>query len=123
VRAAPKGQSPPAALQKAFDSGKLQFFTALEFLREPEAFAELLNRMKAGEWVVYAKRPFAGPKQVLDYVGRYTHRVAISNSRLLDIENARVRFQYASLNRRCSRMMKRLLEHRALAAQSQPQAQ
>jgi hypothetical protein len=82
------------ALQKAFDSGKLQFFTALEFLREPGAFAELLNRMKACEWVVYAKRPFAGPKQVLDYVGRYTHRVVISNNRLLDIENARVCFQW-----------------------------
>jgi hypothetical protein len=44
--------------------------------------------------VVYAKRPFAGPEQVLDYVGRYTHRVAISNNRLLDIENDQVRFQW-----------------------------
>ena len=42
------------------------------------------------EWVVYAKRPFAGPEQVLDYVGRYTHRVAISNNRLLDIEDGKV---------------------------------
>ena len=50
--------------------------------------------MKACEWVVYAKRPFAGPPQVLDYVGRYTHRVAISNNRLLDIENGHVRFQW-----------------------------
>jgi hypothetical protein len=45
-------------------------------------------------WVVYAKRPFAGPQQVLDYVGRYTHRVAISNDRLLDIDNGEVRFTY-----------------------------
>ena len=44
--------------------------------------------------MVYAKRPFAGPQQVLDYVGRYTHRVAISNNRLLDIENGQVRFQW-----------------------------
>jgi len=50
--------------------------------------------MKACAWVVYAKQPFAGPQQVLDYVGRYTHRVAISNHRLLDIENDQVRFQW-----------------------------
>jgi hypothetical protein len=46
------------------------------------------------EWVVYAKRPFAGPEQVLDYVGRYTHRVAISNNRLLDIAQGKVTFRY-----------------------------
>ena len=44
--------------------------------------------MRAAQWVVYAKAPFAGPQQVLDYVGRYTHRVAISNNRLLDIDGA-----------------------------------
>ena len=82
------------ALRKALDSGKLQFFAVLESLSDPAAFAQLLDRMKACEWVVYAKRPFAGPKQVLDYVGRYTHRVAISNNRLLDIENGQVRFQW-----------------------------
>jgi hypothetical protein len=63
-------------------------------LRQPEVFAGLIARMKACEWVVYAKRPFAGPQQVLEYVGRYTHRVAISNNRLLDIENGQVRFQW-----------------------------
>lgn len=82
------------SLQKAFASGKLQFFAALEPLRERVTFAQLLARAKASEWVVYAKRPFAGPQQVLDYVGRYTHRVAISNNRLLDIENDQVRFQW-----------------------------
>jgi hypothetical protein len=82
------------SLQKAFDSGKLQFFHALESLRDQHAFVELLDRMKDREWIVYAKRPFAGPQQVLDYVGRYTHRVAISNNRLLDIENEQVRFQW-----------------------------
>src|SRR4029453_3564028 len=50
-------------------------------------------RVKNSEWVVYAKRPFAGPQQVLDYVGRYTHRVAISNNRLVDIENDQVRWK------------------------------
>jgi putative transposase/transposase-like zinc-binding protein len=82
------------ALQRTFDSGKLQFFNALEPLRERPAFVQLVDRLKRCEWVVYAKRPFAGPQQVLDYVGRYTHRVAISNNRLLDIENGRVRFQW-----------------------------
>ncbi len=82
------------SFEKAFDSGKLRFFAALEPLREHSAFAQLLSRAKTLEWVVYAKRPFAGPEQVLDYVGRYTHRVAISNNRLLDIENDQVRFQW-----------------------------
>jgi len=82
------------SLQKAFDSGKLQFFAALEPLRERAAFVQLVARAKACEWVVFAKRPFAGPEQVLDYVGRYTHRVAISNNRLLDIENDQVRFRW-----------------------------
>lgn len=82
------------SLQRAFDSGKLQFFSALESLRETNAFVRYIARAKDSEWVVYAKRPFAGPEQVLDYVGRYTHRVAISNNRLLDIENGQVRFQW-----------------------------
>jgi len=81
------------SLQKAFDSGKLKFFERLETLREHHAFGRHLSELKAREWVVYAKRPFAGPQQVLDYVGRYTHRVAISNNRLLDIENDQVCFQ------------------------------
>jgi hypothetical protein len=50
--------------------------------------------LREAEWVVYAKRPFAGPEQVLDYVGRYTHRVAISNNRLLDIAEGKVTFRY-----------------------------
>jgi hypothetical protein len=82
------------SLQKAFDSAKLQLFGALEPLRERDAFARYLAPAKTCEWVVYAKRPFAGPQQVLDYVGRYTHRVAISNNRLLDIENDQVCFQW-----------------------------
>jgi hypothetical protein len=80
-------------LQDAFDSGKLQFFTALESLRDSRAFARYLEPLKKVKWVVYAKRPFAGPEQVLDYVGRYTHRIAISNNRLLDIEAGQVSFR------------------------------
>ena len=82
------------SLQKAFDSGKLQLFGRLEPFRDPLAFTRHLAALKEREWVVYAKRPFAGPQQVLDYVGRYTHRVAISNNRLLDIQNDQVRFQW-----------------------------
>lgn len=82
------------ALQHAFDAGKLHFFNALESLRNRHGFMQFLDRMKHCEWVVYAKRPFAGAQQVLDYVGRYTHRVAISNHRLLDIEDDQVRFQW-----------------------------
>jgi hypothetical protein len=82
------------SLQNAFDSGKLQFFAALESLRDRQIFVQLVDQLKACEWVVYAKRPFAGPQQVLDYVGRYTHRVAISNNRLLDIESEQIRFQW-----------------------------
>ena len=82
------------SLQRAFDADQLQFFGALEPLRQPAAFVQHLAPAKASEWVVYAKRPFAGPQQVLDYVGRYTHRVAISNHRLLDIENDQVRFEW-----------------------------
>ena len=81
------------SLQTVFDSGKLQFFAALESLRDRQTFVQLVDQLKACEWVVYAKRPFAGPQQVLDYVGRYTHRVAISNNRLLDVENEQIRFQ------------------------------
>ena len=81
-------------LLTAFDAGKLAFFSSLEPLRERRAFLQHLAPTRETEWVVYAKRPFAGPEQVLDYVGRYTHRVAISNNRLLDIDNEKVRFRY-----------------------------
>ncbi len=81
-------------LQNAFDGGKLLFFNALTYLRDRRQFARYLVPLRKMKWVVYAKRPFAGPQQVLDYVGRYTHRVAISNNRLLDIEDGHVRFQW-----------------------------
>lgn len=81
-------------LQRAFDSGQLQFFSTLQSLRDPRAFARYLAPCATAEWVVYAKPPFAGPQQVLDYVGRYTHRVAISNNRLLAVENGSVTFRW-----------------------------
>src|SRR3982751_135065 len=82
------------ALETAYKSGQLRFFQSLEKLNGPVEFARYLALAKRRNWVVYAKRPFAGPQQVLDYVGRYTHRVAISNHRLLDIEGGQVRFRW-----------------------------
>ena len=79
-------------LEQAFDAGQLQFFCALEPLRERDAFQRYLAPLRTQGWVVYAKAPFAGPQQVLDYLGRYTHRVAISNHRLLDIDDGKVQF-------------------------------
>jgi Putative transposase/Transposase zinc-binding domain len=81
-------------LINAFDAGKLEFFSSLQSLRNRSSFLDYLAPVREAEWVVYAKRPFAGPEQVLDYVGRYTHRVAISNNRLLDIAEAKVTFRY-----------------------------
>jgi hypothetical protein len=81
-------------LAQAFDSGQLRFFTSLERLRDCREFTRYLAPVRKAEWVVYAKPPFAGPKQVVDYLGRYTHRVAISNHRLLDIEAGQIRFQW-----------------------------
>jgi len=87
-------------LQQAFDAGQLHFFTSLLQLHDPPAFAAYLAPLRQAEWVVYAKAPFAGPQQVLDYVGRYTHRVAISNNRLLDIEDGQVQFRYKDYRNR-----------------------
>jgi hypothetical protein len=81
-------------LQKAFDDHQLHFFSSLQHLQDASAFSAYLAPLRPAEWVVYAKPPFAGPMQVLDYVGRYTHRVAISNHRLLDIEDGQVQFRY-----------------------------
>jgi hypothetical protein len=81
-------------LEKVFNDGQLRFFSAIRQLQDRLAFLRYLAPLRKAEWVVYAKAPFAGPQQVLDYVGRYTHRVAISNNRLLDIEDGQVRFRY-----------------------------
>lgn len=81
-------------LEKAFNAGQLKFFSGLQALSEPASFRRYLAPLRKAEWVVYAKPPFAGPERVLDYVGRYTHRVAISNNRLLAIEDGTVRFHW-----------------------------
>jgi hypothetical protein len=81
-------------LQTAFDQGKLQFFASLERLRDRKTFLQYLAPLRRIKWVVYAKRPFGGPEQVLNYLGRYTHRVAISNNRILDIDHGKVTFRW-----------------------------
>jgi hypothetical protein len=82
------------ALEKAYAAGQLQFFGDLQPLRDPPAFTRYLAPLKNTEWVVYAKAPFGGPQHVLQYLGRYTHRVAISNRRLLALEDGQVSFQW-----------------------------
>jgi hypothetical protein len=81
-------------LQAAYDAGDLKFFDDLAPLQAPTAFAQYLAPLRYAKWVVYAKRPFGGAQQVLDYLGRYTHRVAIANGRLLDCDNGAVRFRW-----------------------------
>ena len=81
-------------LEQAFAAGALHFFPQHRHLHEPAAFRRYLAPAYGVEWVVYAKRPFAGPAQVLEYVGRYTHRVAISNNRLVSIDDGKVRFRW-----------------------------
>src|SRR5260370_21305700 len=73
---------------------QLRFFSPRQHLQDASAISAYLAPPRPAEWVVYAKPPFAGPEQVLDCVGRYTHRVAISNSRLLDITASTVTFRY-----------------------------
>ena len=81
-------------LDRAFAAGELNFFSAHLHLNEPAAFRRYLTPAWKAKWVVYSKRPFAGPAQVLDYVGRYTHRVAISNNRLVSMDDDRVCFRW-----------------------------
>ena len=83
-----------ALLQAAFEQGKLAFPGRLAFLKDPDAFNAWLRPLSSKDWVVYAKPPFGGPAQVLKYLARYTHRVAISNSRIVDVKDSRVTFRY-----------------------------
>jgi hypothetical protein len=79
-------------LRAAFAAGALGFFGALAELAQPAVFTCRLRELRRMEWVVYAKPPFGGPAQVLAYLGRYTHRVAIANSRLLGMTDTAVAF-------------------------------
>ena len=81
-------------LHQAHAAGKLEFFGDLAELADPSRFAHYLAPLAKSKWVVYAKPPFGGPRKVLEYLGRYTHRVAISNSRLLAMEDGQVTFAW-----------------------------
>lgn len=81
-------------LQKAFDAGDLNFFGDLAPLADLASLRTHLAKMRRIDWVVYAKKPFGGPGQVLAYLGRYTHRVAIANSRLVALDDDQVAFTW-----------------------------
>ena len=81
-------------LADAHRAGKLQFFGEHAWLADPKAFADWLKPLRQSEWVVYTKRPFAGPAAVLAYLSRYTHRVAIANSRLIALDERGVTFKW-----------------------------
>ena len=83
-----------AGLAQAFDAGQLTFAGGTAALADRGTFTAFLGHLRAVDWVVYAKRPFGGPAQVLEYLGRYTHRVALSNHRLVDHAEGRVRFRW-----------------------------
>jgi hypothetical protein len=83
-----------AGLRTALDQGRLRWPDGLQALADPESRARWCAALAARDWVVYAKPPFGGPEQVLKYLARYTHRVAISNGRLLELHNGRVTFRY-----------------------------
>jgi predicted Zn-ribbon and HTH transcriptional regulator len=81
-------------LLNAYLKDELIFTQKTAALKSRQAFQQLINSVSKTKWIAYAKRPFAGPQQVLDYLGRYTHRVAISNNRIISIDNGRVTFTY-----------------------------
>ncbi len=91
------------ALEQAFREGKLRWFGELEALKDPAAFAQYLSPCRECEWVVYAKPPFGGPQQALAYLGRYTHRVALSNERLQRVRQGQVTFQWKDDRRKHKR--------------------
>jgi len=81
-------------LVDAYQQGKLQCFGQLQMLSENQAFKDWIKSCRQQEWVVYAKRPFSGPEAVLNYLSRYTHRVAIANSRLITMDDQGITFKW-----------------------------
>ncbi|MBW1699133.1 MAG: transposase [Deltaproteobacteria bacterium] len=81
-----------ALLKNAFEKGKLTFCGKAKIYAFKHDFKRLSDTLCGKNWVVYARPPFGGPKQVLDYLGRYTHRVAIANHRIVNVANGKVTF-------------------------------
>jgi hypothetical protein len=109
-----------AGLRQAFDRRQLAFHGELRHLRDKKTFAAFLRSLFRDDWVVYAKPPFGGPEHVLEYLARYTHRVAISNHRLLSVDDSHVTFRWKDYahGRRCCAMtltheefLRRFLQH------------
>jgi hypothetical protein len=83
-----------AALKQAFRDGHLNFHGDLKLVAQTKIFAAWLRPLYRQDWLVYLKRPFGGPEHVLQYLGRYTHRVAISNHRLVSFADGQVTFRW-----------------------------
>jgi hypothetical protein len=81
-------------LEEAFDENRLNFSGLIQHLAKPKSFAGFVRKLHQHPWVVYAKPSFGGPEQVLRYLGRYTHRVAISNHRLISFDDDQVTFRW-----------------------------
>ena len=90
------------SLQDAFAQSRLRFQGGLAPLASSQAFARLIRDCRRTDWVVYAKRPFGGPEKVLDYLARYTHRIAISNHRFLGMANGKVSFSWRDYKRKAA---------------------
>jgi predicted Zn-ribbon and HTH transcriptional regulator len=85
-------------LKREFNSGRLIFPGKAAVFKTKQGFGILVKQLLKKKWVVYSKKPFAGPEKVLDYLGRYTHRVAISNHRIVSVKNSMVTFSYRDRN-------------------------
>jgi len=81
-------------LQKAYKKGELRFTGNTKYLADKKNFMKLIKKLWGKQWITYSKRPFGGPEQVLEYLGRYTHRIGITNNRLLSIDDGQVTFSY-----------------------------
>jgi len=98
-------------LQAGFDAGRLRFFGELSGLAEARTFAAQIKALRKSDWVVHAKPPFGSPEQVLAYLARYTHRVAIANSRLVAMDESAVRFQWRDYRQRNKTKVMTLAAH------------
>jgi len=81
-------------LEKAYGQDKLCFHGRASDFADKQVFKQLIKTLKGKEWITYSKQPFGGPEHVLEYLGRYTHRVAMTNNRIISIEGGRVTFSY-----------------------------
>lgn len=81
-------------LKQAYEDKKLEFHGSIEYMAKEDEFKNLLDKWYDAEWVVYCKKPFKNAECVVEYLGRYTHRVAISNNRIVKLENGQITFKW-----------------------------